>query len=311
MIILTSASLRLAIDPALGAGISDFSILGPSKVWYPLMRRAAAGETNASNLACFSMVPYSNRLRDARFSFAGLTHQLRPTTAPGVVPVVAQHGDVRARRWSILDRSPLSARLGFRSRDYADVNFPFAFSSIVRYELRDDRLLIDLSVTNDDDRDMPAGCGLHPYFSRRLWSDDDRVTLRAPCATRYPLAGGLPAGEPAPDELVEHLREDRPLPPRHVDALLGGFSGQCRITWPGSGVALAMTCSPSLGHLVVFVPHADPARPSPLAYFAVEPVTNANDGFNLHAAGRPDSGVVVLKPGATLTACYALQVEKA
>ncbi len=307
MITLSSGPLRLAIDPALGAGISDFSIMGPSKYAYSLMRRAMAGETSSSSLACFSMVPYSNRIAGAKFAFGGVTHTLRPTSAPGVTPVVCQHGDVRNRPWTILDRSPISARLGFRSRDFGDVNFPMAFSSVVRYELRDDRLLIDLSVTNDDEQPMPAGCGLHPYFARRLWRDDDVVTFRAPCATRYPLKDGLPTGAPGPDQLVDHLREDRPLPGAHVDALLGGFSGECRIAWPASRVGLTMKCSPNLGHLVFFVPHGEGG---PLPYFAVEPVTNANDGFNLLEAGHPGTGVEVLGPGATLTACYSLAVER-
>lgn len=309
-ITISNPRLRLTIDPALGAGIADFSIAGPAKGWYPLMRRAAPGESNPSNLACFTMAPYSNRLRDARFTFDGRTHQLRPTSAPGVTPVVAQHGDVRARPWSILDRSPLSARLAFTSRDHDGVNFPFAFSSIIRYELRDDRLLIDLSVTNDDAHAMPAGCGLHPYFPRALFRHDDAVTVRVPCAHEYPLSNGLPTGAPALSPLVEHFKAARPLPSAPVDTVLGGFSGVAQIEWPQSGVTLTMRTSPNLGHVVLFAPHTGAQGGGPLPYLAVEPVTNVNDGFNLHAQGAPGTGVQVLAPGESLQVCYAFELSE-
>jgi len=32
-------------------------------------------------------------------------------------------------------------------------------------------------------------------------------------------------------------------------------------------------------------------------FFALEPVTNANDGFNLYANGDVNCGVVILEPG--------------
>lgn len=308
-ITLHSPKLRLTIDPALGAGLVDLSIAGPSKWWYPMMRRSAPGETNSSNLACFNMAPYSNRIRDAKFEFAGVTRPLRATSAAGVTPVVAQHGDVRSRPWRVLDRTPVSARLRIESGDFADFNWPWAMSSEVRYELQGERLTIELSVTNESDTPMPAGCGLHPYFARRLWRDDDVVTLRAACTGRYPIADGMPTGPATRDALVERLSEARPLPDEYVDAVLGGFGGEAVIHWPQSGVTLTMRTTPNLGHLVVFVPHSQGRLGTPLPFFAVEPVTNVNDGFNLMAKGEAGTGVVVLKPGERLVAGYEVVVS--
>jgi aldose 1-epimerase len=55
-----------------------------------------------------------------------------------------------------------------------------------------------------------------------------------------------------------------------------------------------MTADPVFGHLVVFVPTGK-------NFFCVEPVSNCNDGMNLMAKGRTDTGVAVLEPGATLS----------
>jgi aldose 1-epimerase len=43
-------------------------------------------------------------------------------------------------------------------------------------------------------------------------------------------------------------------------------------------------------HLVMYMPLGQ-------SFIALEPVTNANDGFNLMSAGASDHGVFVLQPG--------------
>lgn len=305
LITLQEDRLRASIDPSLGAGLADFSLAGPGKWWYPLMRRAAGDETNPSGLASFLLAPYSNRIAGAAFLFQGQKIQLKPTTPDGLT----QHGDVRSRPFTILDRSPLSARLRLDSREHAGVNWPWPFACEVRYELSAESLTIDLSVTNLGDTPMPAGCGHHPYFPRRLIDDRDTLHLKAPVRTRYPLHNGLPTGPGADDPIVAHLAELRPIRPGHFDGVLGGFGGAAELFWDRSHVRLTMTASPNMGHLVLFTPHDPPTSDRVLPYIAVEPVTNVNDGFNRFAAGEPGTGVVVLEPGATLTTTLTMTVR--
>ena len=84
---------------------------------------------------------------------------------------------------------------------------------------------------------------------------------------------------------------------------LGYYDGDGSVTWPESGIRLSFDCSPECTHLVVYNP--------PFPIFAMEPVTNANNGINLYAAGSPTSGVVVLEPGERLTAQFSLRVDVA
>lgn len=300
LVLLQNERLRLAVDPALGAGIADFSVAGPAKFFYPLMRRAAAGEASPSLLGCFTMAPWCNRIRGAAFRFGGREHRLRPA---GADPN-AMHGDVRARPWRILDRSPFSASFSFDSRDAADVNFPWPFEARIRYQLSPDTLAIDLSVTNLAADSFPAGCGLHPYFPRRLWDDRDDVHIRVPCAARYPLENSLPSGPPAADDLTRRLRELHPLPEQALDAVFAGYEGDCEIRWPASGLSLRMQSSANLKHVVVFAPRTPGGGPLP--FFAVEPVSQVNDGFNLLASGDSGSGTAVLQPGKSLRVSYSL-----
>jgi aldose 1-epimerase len=213
LIVLTSGPLRASICPALGAGLADLSLRGPTGFFYPLMRRAAPGEANASLLASFFMAPWVNRVRGGTFAFAGRTITLRTNTADGM----AQHGDVRRRVWRTLSADATTARLEFNSADVPDSNWPWRYRVTAEYALSPEALTIDLTVHNDDREAFPAGCGHHPYFSRRLWNDRDEVQLRVPVAARYPLEQGCAVGALEDDELSHALRTLAVIPSRHID----------------------------------------------------------------------------------------------
>ncbi len=301
-ITLQSDRVRLVIRPDLGAGISDLSVKGPANFFHPLMRRASEGETNASNLACFVMAPWANRIGGAALSFAGENYKLKATSSDGS----AIHGDVRARPFRVLDRSPVSARLGFDSRTVSDANYPFAFEVIVRYEVQGLVARVEITVGNVGTRAMPAGCGIHPYFMRRLWAERDVVRIAAPVSGRYELANRLATGPAKQDWLADLLRQGCELPGEATDAVFGGCDGAMTITYPASGVVLRMDGGSKQRQVVLFVPHVSEipeSEPSPMPYFALEPQTNVNDGFNLVERGAmtaADAGVVVLQPGERL-----------
>ena len=65
---------------------------------------------------------------------------------------------------------------------------------------------------------------------------------------------------------------------------------------------LRFACSNVCSHLILYNPVQKP-------YFAVEPVTNANDGVNLYARGDQTSGIAVLEPGQSHDAKFSLRVE--
>jgi aldose 1-epimerase len=49
--------------------------------------------------------------------------------------------------------------------------------------------------------------------------------------------------------------------------------------------------------------------PVDVPFFAVEPVTNANDGFNLDAAKAAGSGVFLVQPGETRSTSFTLVAQ--
>ena len=309
MITLESGLLRLAVAPNVGAGVADFSIRGPGGFYFPIMRRAAPEEGSASLLGSFFMAPWVNRIRGGRFVFGGREHAIRTNTADGM----AQHGDVRKRAWRVLDRSPATASFEFDSREHGDVNWPWPFLCRARYGLDGSAsggsLDGRLSVRNLGSEPMPAACGHHPYFMRRLWNDRDEIEVRVPVAGRYPLEHGCAVGAASDDDLTRRLRAGGPIPAGPIDDVFvaaggGEGAGGAELRWPASGVTLRIKPSANMGHWVVYAPQENERVISSLSFVAVEPQTAVNDALNLAGRGVAGTGTVVLGAGEELeTGC--------
>ncbi len=300
-----SERLRVSIAPDLGAGIADLSLQGPAKFFYPLMRRAGQDETNPSALGSFFMAPWVNRIGGGKFRFQGREIVLRANGADGT----AMHGDVRARPWTLLDRSPQSVRLAFDSRKHKDVNWPWPFVCEARYELAPTGLTLDLSVQNSGDTPMPAGCGHHPYFARRLWREDDVLQLRAVVSGQYPMKASLPTGPAAANDLTVRLATLSNWPDTPLDDVFAGLKGPVELHWSGSRVTLRMIVSENLGHLVLFGPNAEAGKSSALPFVAVEPQSQVNNALHLLDQGDFSQGTAILSPGETLRTSCRFEVE--
>ena len=305
MIVLESSRLRLTLDPERGAqwnalearrGGADAGP-GPWLCLTPDCRpdapRPRAGQDESAPLAAasFHMIPYSNRVRDGRFEFGGIAHAL---PEPGRHAI---HGVVRKRPWRVADAGAGPADGGrslctFESADHEGVGWPWPIGCAIEHELDGASLLATMSVTNRGDSPMPAGLGWHPYFAREV--DGSGPSLELPVEAVFPDAAGdcLPDGAPVALPEALDFRRLRALDPEpSIDACLAGLDGAVRIVWPGAGVGLSMRADAACRYLVLF----NPAAP----HFAVEPVTNANDAFNLAARGV-EAGARTLDPGQTL-----------
>ncbi len=285
--------VRCLIDHRRGASIMllEADIAGQRA---PLISRNVPGEDPSLKPGCFIMAPWTNRVAGAAFTFNARRHTLSPSSPDGT----AIHGDVRSRPFRILERSPVSALLEFDSREHDQVNFPWPFVLGVRYELDGPALRVDLELTNTSAETFPAALGLHPYFPRAPLAACPEPLIAAPCRARYPTVRMLPTGPARRDALTRRLSEPAPLPPQHLDEVFDGFGGQAAIDW--GVVGMQITASPELDHLVVFAPLRPDRSPEP--FFAVEPVSAANDAFNLAAAGARDVGARNLGPGSSLRA---------
>ena len=288
MIVLDSDRLRLHIDPDRGVQWSalearrgdDWLALVPDCREDSVRPRVGQDESAPLPAASFHMIPYSNRVRDGRFEFGGTAHALPAPERHAI------HGIVRKRPWRVVSHEAGRAECAFDSAEHPDAGWPWPIRCTIVHELDGSELRATMSVTNAGDSPMPAGLGWHPYFVREI--DGASPTLELPVDAVFPDAGAtrMPDGPaiPLPDAL--DFRTARALDPaQHIDCCLAGLDGPIRIRWPDAELGLTMHPDAACRYLVLF----NPGMP----HFAVEPVTNANDAFNLASRGI-ESGVRTL-----------------
>ncbi|MDV6373576.1 aldose 1-epimerase [Deinococcus arenicola] len=255
----------------------------------------------SSQCASFVLLPFSNRIRDARFTFEGQDIQLRANTRDGL----AQHGDVRNRPWTVTRPTESHLICDFDSRNFADINWPWAFTARVEYRLHGPHLDTTLTLTNADTRDMPAGMGLHPYFQRLQDGVDPTLGFDAPLTydtdERHLTLGGAHEVQPGED-----YRTPTCIGPREIDRTYTAWDNIVRLDWTEAGSpmrALVQTADNVFSHLVVFT--------APDGTLALEPVSHATDAFNLAAQGVAGVDLRVLSPGQSLAGTVRITLEGA
>ncbi len=292
---LKNETWKLLIAPEVGASIVGLygKVQGG---WQAIMRetsKAALESGNPSNFSSFTLAPFSNRVKRAKFDFLGKSYQLRATSADGNT----QHGDVRSRPWKTLKTSDSELVFGLNTQDFSDFNFPFPFFVTVRYFLEGNVFGTSLGLKNTGDSAMPAGFGIHPYFNQVLLGK--KAELRFQADGLYEVdSETIPTGNVAKPTGTDTFEQARA-----VDVALNHLYrdwSKLSLNWPGMA-ELEITAEPLFKHLIVFT-HVDGS-------LALEPVTNATNGFNLMERGFEGHGVQILKPAEQLEAKILLRLN--
>lgn len=295
---LQNAHWQVGILPETGASVAHGRIRYSGN-WLDVLRPTdPADYDNASNSACFIMLPWANRIRNAQLRFAGNEYQLKPAPDDGT----ARHGEVRKRPWQVVKADESHIRLTLDSRDFADITWPFAFRAVAEYALEGADFVMRLTLHNTDSRPTPAGFGLHPYFVRPDGANTPQVQI--PCDDYFELTDFMATTAPLPIPPQVDFRQVRQLDATEYNDLLTHRRGDlpARIVYPAWQTELALYADELYQHWLIFTPAGKP-------FFALEPQTNANDGFNLYDRGVGGSGVFVLEPGTEKRAALRLRVR--
>lgn len=293
-VVLDAGASNVELAPQAGGAVAGFTLAG-----IDVLRPTSANARAAGNVlehAAYPLVPYSNRIANARFEVCGRRHQL--DADPGVRPH-SLHGVGWQRRWSVPARSPSAAMLTLEHHaEGADARaWPFAFAARQDFVLeatnRSATLTVTLTLANRDDKPFPCGLGWHPFFPRTAGT-----RLRFDARGRWESdAGGLPFARTIPEP--DAFAAGRALGGAALDHVYFGWSGRADLTQPDTGLSVAITASQRCGHLVVYAPPDQ-------AFLAVEPVTHVIDAFNRAAAGESDTGTVLLQPRAEISCSIAI-----
>ena len=106
----------------------------------------------------FPMLPFANRLRDARFEWA--TEHVHLTPQPDQPH--ALHGIGHRRSWEVMQARAHSLTLSLK-HEQPDADWPWRFAAEMRYVLTPGGLEVRISLKNTSSVDMPAAMGWHPF----------------------------------------------------------------------------------------------------------------------------------------------------
>ena len=285
LITLRAGRAELGVAPGVGGSIAYYR-WSDGERRHDWLRPTACKDRlpqSAEHFACFPLVPFSNRIRDGRFSFGGRAVSLPLNQSP---QPHAEHGHGWQTPWRVVDRAIDRMAIAF---DHPAGAWPFAYRAHQEFMLTEDELHVTLSAENCGPETMPIGLGLHPYFPRTA-----RCRLAAQVEAMWATdAEVMPMVLTSADSRLgesQGMRVDDVV----LDNAFTGWSRNATIDWPERGSRLRMEAGPPLDFLVVY-------SPTGAEYFCAEPVSHCTDAFNLAGQGRADTGMLTMDPGASLS----------
>ena len=253
------------------------------------------------------LAPWPNRVRDARWTYAGEVQQL-DVTDPGRGAAI--HGLLRNTAYRVAERADDAVTLA--ATIHPQHGWPFLLRTTVRYALDDAGLTVTHGAHNIGSAAAPWAVGAHPYLRVGDGSLDD-VTLEVR-ATHYLELDDrlLPVG----------VREIEPGGPRDVRSprALGGLDlnvgyqgvvtgreGAAVLTAPDGARTVVWQDAP-FGWLQAYTPRdfphvASDGSETPSLAVALEPMTAAPDALNSGA------GLVWLEPDERWEASWGIRYE--
>jgi aldose 1-epimerase len=272
--------------PALGGSIIGWSINNQEMLRHADAAAIASGEP--LSLASFPLVPFSNRIGYARFTWEGRQIEIARNFAPEPHAI---HGVGWKDAWEIVDKGDRHIVLHLHHE--ADARWPWSFAATQSYHLENGSLTIKLSAANLANEPAPLAFGHHPYF------DQEHASLSF-VASGVLMNGvdALPTDEVSPEGQFD-FRGGGDVHGRDIDHCYAGWDGRARISWAGRPLALEITAD--MKAAVVYIPKDGSA-------FCFEPVPHINNAIN-----RPQDlpNMRTISPGASLTNTICLTATKA
>jgi aldose 1-epimerase len=282
-LLLRAGEMRLALRPDLGGCIAG--------LWLgdvPVLRSGDPGALDSVRLsASYPLVPFSNRIGQARLEWQGTSHPLVRNFGGEEHSI---HGLGWTRPWGVLENDTGFAMLSLEHR--ADNAWPFSFDASQVFRLSDSSLELTISMTNQSAQPAPAGLGWHPYFSKRARS---RISFAA--------SGRWEEGEdklPTVRKAISGLDADCAF--LDVDNCYDGWNGVAHLR----DEALHVSLTSSLSRLVVYTNDTKD-------FVCIEPVSHVNNALNMLAQPGQTAeqlGVRILEPGESMSADMRIDVEK-
>ena len=254
-------------------------------------------KTNAwpanAHAGCFPLVPYSNRIRSAAFSFDGYDISL---PAPEFAMPHGLHGVGWRSTWT---RQASGANGLIWTHTNIGSTWPWPYVARQHLAINGPRLTLKIEIENTGTRAMPAGIGLHPYFPRRPGLE---VSLRAAGFWQTDASDpGLPIGWSALDPEDDIFAQGYP-DSVDLDHCFTGWNRTARLDYRDTGLRIDLTTNETLSNIVVYCP-AD------RQVLCLEPVSHINNALN-HSGLDQFQQIDRLEPGERLSGTMNVSVSE-
>ena len=277
--------LQVEVSPVVGASIFSMKYNREGE-WVDIMRltpEEAVASKDVGSFASFNLFPYSNRIEDALLKFKGDEYQLGDEVNHAI------HGDSRKKPWQVVEVDESKVILEFDSTKYKDILWPFPFIAKIEYKLEGNSFIVRTLLKNQGAQLMPGGMGIHPYFMRNISSKVEKIKLDMETIGLYPGETQIPTGHWVNPPEKWNFTGNRELTTEFLDNCFMAGTGPIRITWQDSDLKLLIERDELFKHVVIYCPVGE-------EFFALEPVTNCNNGFNMAEDGIEDTGIIEIEP---------------
>lgn len=274
---------RLTLAPELGGSIVNWILRANGHALLRPSDQQALDAASPRRLACYPLVPWSNRIGQGGFNSPDGWFALAANSPNDPLPI---HGSAWKQPWQVVEQSASEVCLQL------DSPVPFAYRAQQRFRLHDGCLQMHLQVTHLDPRTAWHGLGWHPYFPRSA-----HTRLRAVAQQFWQCDQARLSSELAPLPASWNFANARALPSEQIDHAFTGWDGACEIIQEDAGYQLHCR-SQGADYFILFTPAGQ-------NFFCFEPVSHPVNAH--HLPGHP--GLRLLRQGETCQLSFSLQYQ--
>jgi aldose 1-epimerase len=243
------------------------------------------------------LIPWPNRIRDGRYTFNGVTHQLALSEP---ARHNASHGLARYVPWVLVEKKTDAVTNVVRI--HPQPGWPGTLEARVTHELGENGLTVTVEATNIGRAELPFGYGAHPYLTVGE-ATVDQVSITAPADSYLEVDERLlPTKVSGVDGAPYDLRHGPVLSSTNLDTAMTDLKrdpdGRWRVKLALGDRYAELWGDETMKWIQIFTggPHRDWS-------IAVEPMTCGPDAFN---PGPTHADMRVLAPGETFVGQWGI-----
>ncbi len=283
-ITLTAGGQTLRILPEMGFNAYSWEAYGRE-----LMMEPVDIKEKGCKYGVPALFPTPNRVVDCVFEWDGKKYpQVRDGQPHFIHGLVNNQTFTVEKVWTADDGAFARGSIEFVPGKEIYQSYPWRCKLTLTYQLAADGVHLSYKVENFEDKVMPFGFGIHPFFSKM--GDPSKIFIKHPLTQGYEVEDLLPTGKIYD---VSGMKNDftqyKSVAKDYVDCVYTGMDQtKCaEVDYPEWGYRMTFRATDDCVNLVVFTPDQR-------ACFCVENQTCSTNAHNLYARGLKEESHLTL-----------------